>query len=81
MMNIHAAARELGRGLCGRVPHVVGVSIRRSDPDVPELVLFVDIDASEAEPYIPRVFEGHEVRVRLVAAPPRFGSDRLPSRM
>ncbi len=78
-VSIEQAAKLLGRNLCGRVPHVVGVSLRRSDPNVAELDLYVDIDSDEAARDIPATFLGHTVHVRLVGTP-RFaatGTERL----
>ena len=69
MLDIHDAAKLLGRQLCGHVPHVVGVSILRRDPNVPELNLFVDVDSDETIRRVPHVFEGHKVHIRRVGTP------------
>src|SRR5215475_7342964 len=70
-ISIEEAAKRLGRHLCGRVPHVVGVSLRRRDPNKIALDLYVDIDAPEAAIHIPASFHGYEVHVRL-GGTPRF---------
>ena len=72
-VNIEQAARLLGRSLCGRVPHIVGVSLRRSDPNVPKLDLYVDIDSDQAAKSVPPTFLGYDVYVRLVGTP-RFAA-------
>jgi hypothetical protein len=69
MADIHDVAKLLGRQLCGRVPHVVGVSVRRRDPNVPTLDLFVDVDSDEPASDLPRTFEGYPVHVRRVGTP------------
>ena len=69
MSDIYDVAKVLGRQLCGRVPHVVGVSVRRRDPNIPTLDLFVDVDSAEVASDLPRTFEGYRVHVRRVGTP------------
>jgi len=59
----------LGRQLCGRVPHVVGVSVRRRDPNVATLDLFVGVDSDQVASDLPRTFEGYPVHVRRGGTP------------
>lgn len=69
MRGIESAAKLLGRNLCGRIPHVVGVSLLRRDPNGLELDLYVDIDSDEAAQKIPKEFLGYKVHVRRVGTP------------
>jgi hypothetical protein len=65
------AAKKLGRLLCGRVPHVVGVSLGRSATSA--LTLSVQVDSEDAREYVPSYFEGYPVEVVVVTETPRFG--------
>lgn len=57
MIDIHEAARMLGRTLCGKVPHVIGTSLRRKTQEATEIKLCVDIN-SDAIPDIETVIAG-----------------------
>lgn len=68
---IEDAARHLGRKLVGRVPHVVGVCLRRGNKRSRELQLFVEVDikATKIPEVIPNEFEGHVVHIRRIPFP------------
>ena len=66
---ISSVAKELGYELVGIIPHVVGVSLKRREPWVPKLDIFVDIDSEVARTSVPHRFMGHNIYVRLVGTP------------
>jgi hypothetical protein len=71
-VSIEQAAKELGRSLVGRVPHVVSVTIRRNSR-LREVDLCVDIDSDLAgDSQIPSNFKGYTVHIHRVGTP-RFG--------
>jgi hypothetical protein len=72
--DIQHAAKLLGRSLAGQVPHVVGVSLRRSNPNEPKLDLYVDVDSEGAAAHIPRTFQGYKIHIRRVGTP-QFAAD------
>jgi hypothetical protein len=69
-VSIEQAAKELGRSLVGRVPHVVSVTIRRNSK-VGEVDLCVDIDSdlANADGRIPSKFKGYTVHIHQVGTP------------
>ncbi len=70
-VSIQDAAKELGRSLVGRVPHVVSVTLRRAEANTRTLDLCVDVDSDsgDSEGKIPRNFKGHKVRICRVDTP------------
>jgi hypothetical protein len=66
---ISETARELGRELCGTLPHVVGTSVRWSDTEPKERQLWVDVDSKDAIPTVPTRYGTYDVHVRLVGTP------------
>jgi hypothetical protein len=68
-MEIEEAATMLGRELCGRVPHVVGTSVRVNKQR--EFELWVDVDAPEAlrSKDIPTEWKSFKVHRRLGGTP------------
>lgn len=80
-VSIDEVAKDLGRelffGKSGRIEHVVGVSLRRRDPNVTQLNLIVDVDTDEVESLknvissIPSEWRGEKVYLRI-GSTPRF---------
>jgi hypothetical protein len=69
-VSMEQAAKELGRSLVGRVPHVVSVTIRRNS-QLREVDLCVDIDSdlANADGQIPSNFKGYTVHIHRVGTP------------
>ena len=78
MVSIEEAAKLLGRKRCGKVPHVVGTSVRRP-PKIPGLFLCIDVDSDAPEVEVnidaeigSSTFEGYGFFLHLTGTP-KFG--------
>jgi hypothetical protein len=68
-IRIGDAANMLGRELCAaNAPHVVGVAVRRSNPNSSEQELWVDIDSLAGRDSVPQEYHGYDVHVRIAPA-------------